>query len=63
MPKYKVLQKFIDIQTKELYEADQEIEMTAARAEQAKKNLAKHDGDFLKPIEEKKEAKAKRKKG
>lgn len=53
MAKYKVLQKFRDVETKEVYEADDEIEMTVKRADEAVKNLAKYDGEFLERIDNK----------
>lgn len=53
MAKYKVLQKFRDKVTKEVYETGQEIEMTVKRADEAIKNLKKWDGEFLERVEEK----------
>lgn len=53
MVKYKVLQEFRDIETKEVYEADTEIEMTVKRADEAIKNLKKWDGEFLERIDDK----------
>lgn len=44
---YKVLKQFRDKETKELYEENQEIEMTVKRADEAIKNLKKWKGDFL----------------
>lgn len=52
MAKYKVLKGFRDIETKEAYTANQEIEMTVKRADEAAKNLAEH-GEFLERIEDK----------
>lgn len=54
MAKYKVLQPFRDIKTGELYEKNQEIEMTVKRAEEAEKNLSKWEGKFLERIDNKK---------
>lgn len=68
MAKYKVLQKFRNNETMEIYEAGQEVELTVKRADEAIENLKKHNGDFLERIEEKevveekKEAKPKDKK-
>lgn len=53
MAKYKVLQKFRDKETKEIYEANQEIEMTVKRADEAIRTLKKHDGEFLERIDNK----------
>jgi len=39
MAKYRVTKKFRDIHTKEVYEIDQEIEMTVRRANEVMKNL------------------------
>ena len=55
MAKYKVLQKFRDKKTNELYEAGQEIEMTVKRANEAIDALRKWDGEFLERIEDKEE--------
>ncbi len=55
MAKYKVLQPFRDKETKEEYKADQEIDMTVKRADQAIANLQKWDGDFLERIDNKTE--------
>lgn len=51
MAVYKVLQKFRDTETKEVYTAEQEIELTVKRADEAIKNLKKYDGEFLKRID------------
>ena len=59
MAKYRVLQRFRDIHTKEEYEPNQEIEMTVKRAEEAIKNLKKYDGEFLKRIDNKKQEEGK----
>lgn len=53
MAKYKVLQKFRDKNTKEVYEAGQVIEMTVKRADEAIANLKKWDGEFLERIDNK----------
>lgn len=53
--KYEVLQRFQDKHTKEIYEKDSVIEMTAKRAKEAIQNLEKYDGEFLKAVETKKE--------
>lgn len=39
MAKYKVLKKFIDKHTKEIYEVGKQYEFTVKRAEEAEKNL------------------------
>lgn len=44
MAKYKVLKKFRDIHTKEVYKPNAEIEMTIKRAGEVAKNL---DDSFL----------------
>ena len=55
MAQYKVLQPFRDIKTSEDYQADQVIEMTVKRANEAIKNLKKWNGEFLERVEEKEE--------
>lgn len=50
MAKYKVLKKFRDIETKDIYEKDAEIELTVKRAEEVAENL-KGRGDFLERID------------
>ena len=55
MPKYRVLQKFEDVETGEVYEPNQVIEMTVKRANKAIKNLSKYDGEFLERVDELKE--------
>ena len=52
MAKYKVLKPFRDIETGDVYEKNQEIEMTVKRADEAAKNLKEH-GEFLKRIDNK----------
>lgn len=52
MAKYKVLQTFRDIHTKQVYEKDSVIDITVKRADEAIKNLKKYDGEFLERIEE-----------
>lgn len=49
MAKFKVLKDFRDIHTKEIYQANSEIEMTVKRSEEVIKNL---DASFLQRIEE-----------
>jgi len=51
LQKYKVLQDFRDIHTKEIYKKDSVIELSDERAELAIKNLKKYKGEFLKRIE------------
>ncbi|MEV9640426.1 hypothetical protein ABZ756_06985 [Mammaliicoccus sciuri] len=53
MAKYKVLQPFRDKETKEEYKANQEVEMTVKRADEAVKNLKRWDGEFLERIDNK----------
>ena len=48
-----MIQKFRDIKTNEIYEKNQEIEMTVKRADEAIKNLKKYDGEFLERIDNK----------
>lgn len=58
MAKYKVLKRFRDKETKEVYEEGQEIEMTVKRADEAAKNLEKYSHKFLERLDnEKKEVK------
>lgn len=61
MAKYRVLQSFRDVRTKEVYEKDQVIEMTVKRADEAIKNLKRWDGEFLKRIDNKENKKADKK--
>lgn len=51
MAKYKVLQTFRDIHTKEIYKKDTVIDITVKRANEAIQNLKKYDGEFLKRID------------
>lgn len=55
MAQYKVLKSFRDIKTNEIYEVNQELEMTVKRADEAIKNLKKYDGEFLERIDNKEE--------
>ncbi len=59
MAKYKVLKKFRDIETKQIYEKDQVIEMTEKRAQKAIENLIKWGGGFLERIDDKKQEEGK----
>lgn len=59
MAKFKVLKEFRDKYTKEVYKANDEIEMNVKRADEVKKNL---DGSFLERIEEDKAEKEEKKK-
>lgn len=52
MARYRVLKRFKDKYTKEIYEAGQEIEMTVKRANEAIKNLEKYGGNFLERIDQ-----------
>ncbi len=49
MAKFKVLKKFRDKETKEIYEANQKIDMTIKRAKEVESNL---DSSFLERTEE-----------
>ena len=51
MAKYKVLKKFVNLETKEVYKENQEIELTVKRADEAIANLKKWDGSFLERID------------
>lgn len=53
MAKYKVLQVFRDVNSNEVYKANQVIEMTVKRADEAIKNLKEWDGEFLERIDNK----------
>ncbi|WP_313469809.1 hypothetical protein [Lysinibacillus sp.] len=53
MVQYKVLQKFRNKETKEVYEVGQEIELTVKRANEAIENLKEWEGDFLERIDTK----------
>lgn len=48
MAKFKVLKVFQDIETKEIYAIDQEVELTAKRAKEVVENL---DDSFLEKVE------------
>ena len=49
MAKYKVLKRFRDKVTREIYEPNKVIDMTVKRADEVAKNL---DNTFLKRVEE-----------
>ncbi len=49
MAKFKVLKKFIDIETKEQYEVGSEIEMTVKRSKEVATNL---DESYLERVQE-----------
>lgn len=53
MARYRVLKRFKDKYTKEIYEVGQEIEMTVKRANEAMKNLKKYNKEFLERIDNK----------
>lgn len=55
MAKYLVKKKFRDKETKKVYQAGQEIDMTVKRAEEAVENLKKYGGTFLERIDNKKD--------
>lgn len=48
MAKFKVLKKFKDTHTKDIYEVNDEIEMTVKRSEEVAKNL---DGSYLERLD------------
>lgn len=52
MPKYEVLKKFRDAETKDIHEKGKILEWAEKRAEEAEKALAKWGGRFIKKIEE-----------
>ncbi|WP_339147641.1 MULTISPECIES: hypothetical protein [unclassified Sutcliffiella] len=54
MAKYKVLNTFRDIHTKEVYKQNAEIELSEERADEVEHNL-KEKGKFIELIEEKQE--------
>lgn len=54
MATFKVNKEFKDIHTKELYEADSEIEMTVKRSKEVESNL---DSTYLERIDDKEEEK------
>lgn len=51
MAQYKVLQKFRNKETKEVYKAGQVVELTVKRANEAIENLKEWDGEFLERID------------
>lgn len=51
MAKYKVLRKFRNLETQEVYKKDQEIELTVKRADEAIANLEKYNDVFLERID------------
>lgn len=53
MAQYKVLQKFRNKETKEVYKAGQVVELTVKRANEAIENLKEWDGEFLERIDTK----------
>lgn len=55
MALYKVLKKFRDKYTREVYKEGQVVEMTVKRADEAMKNLKKFEGEFLERIDNKEE--------
>ncbi|EJM6842191.1 hypothetical protein NOU21_002340 [Listeria monocytogenes] len=56
MAKFKILKKFKDKETKEVYEKGTEIELTVKRAEEVNENLG---ASFLKRLDESKKDKKK----
>lgn len=55
MAKYKVLERFKDIETKELHEAGKIVEYTVKRASEIQNNLKEFGVSFLERIEETKD--------
>lgn len=53
MAQYKVLQKFRNKETKEVYKVGQVVELTVKRANEAIENLKEWDGEFLERIDTK----------
>lgn len=53
MAKFKVLKVFRDIETKEVYEVNQEIDLTVKRAKEVVENLDDSFLEKVKPAEEK----------
>lgn len=62
MAKYKVLNKFKDLQANEVYKVGQEVEMTVKRADEIANNLKKYDREFLERIDNEEEDKKDKKK-
>lgn len=58
MKKFKVLEKFIDIYTREPYVTGKTYEVTKERFTEIQKNLTKYNGEFVQEVK----VKAKRKK-
>lgn len=56
MAKYKVLNKFKNKETKEVYTVGQEVELTVKRAKEIEDNLESYGVDFLERIDNKKES-------
>lgn len=55
MAQYKVLQRFRNLETEEVYKKGQVIELTVKRANEAIENLKEWDGEFLERIDNKSE--------
>lgn len=58
MKKYQVLQRFIDANTREVYEAGSVIKLTDERAEEIRENLAAY-GEFIEEVADKPKGKSK----
>lgn len=54
MVKYKIIARFRDIHTGEIYSVNQEVDFTAKRAKEAEANLKEHGKVFFERIEAKK---------
>ena len=57
MKKFEVLKEFKDIHSKEVYKVSSVQEVSDERFEEIQKNLAKHDGEFIKEIKQRKRKK------
>ncbi|MCW6682070.1 hypothetical protein NHG29_04190 [Aerococcaceae bacterium NML160702] len=58
MKKYQVLQRFIDANTREVYEVGSVIKLTDERAEEIRENLAAY-GEFIEEVADKPKGKGK----
>lgn len=56
MAQYKVLNKFRNKETGEIYAAGQEVELTVKRAKEIQVNLESYDVDFLERVDNKDES-------
>lgn len=56
MAKYKVLKKFKNKETKEVYSESQEVELTVKRAKEIQASLESYGVDFLERLDNKKKS-------